>query len=298
MTRVFATATPKSDRSLLGRLRDKRRRKDRRLLSESLEQRQLLAGPDLIGIQPNEGALIRGGEVLTVSPTELVFRFDDQTDLDPLTIAGGISITRAGADRGFESATATTDLGTGGTVLLEFRAAESGARGNGIEVRLRSSDRGTSSQAVNVTVNEVDRIVELDLNSNPGRQSVVRDVITAVQNNPAGRRLDRSRPDQRSVLCSRWAQSVGAGIDVVLAGANAAQFVTDLGTNGQVRARFISTTSGSEGVGTTISVSRSNLNLNPGQLPFVSVSGKNIQVILDSTPGKAVDGQRLDRGDQ
>ena len=61
-------STAKSDRSLLGRLRDKRRRKDRRLLSESLEQRQLLAGPDLIGIQPNEGALIRGGEILSVAP--------------------------------------------------------------------------------------------------------------------------------------------------------------------------------------------------------------------------------------
>ena len=72
----------------------------------------------------------------------------------------------------------------------------------------------------------------------------------------------------------------------VLAGANAAQFVTDLGTNGQVRARFISTTSGSDGVGTTISVSRSNLNLAPGQLPFVSVTANNVQVILDSTPGK------------
>jgi hypothetical protein len=108
----------KSTPGLIGRLRDKRRRKDRRLLSETLEQRQLLAGPDLVGIQPNEGALIRGGEVLSVAPRELVFRFDDQTDIDPLTIATGIGITRAGADRGFESATGTPDLGTGGTFLL------------------------------------------------------------------------------------------------------------------------------------------------------------------------------------
>ena len=84
--------TRKGDRNLGGRLRDKRRRKDRRLLSETLEQRQLLAGPDLVGIQPNDGQLIRGGEVLNVSPRELIFRFDDQSDLDPLTIASGISI--------------------------------------------------------------------------------------------------------------------------------------------------------------------------------------------------------------
>ncbi len=224
--------TRKGDRTFIGRIRDKRRRKDRRLLSESLEQRQLLAGPDLIGIQPNEGQLIQGGEVLSVSPRELVFRFDDQSDLDPITIASGISITRAGADRGFESATATTDLGTGGTVLLEFRATESGVRGNGIEVRLRSSDRGTSSQQVLVSVNSIDQIVELNLNSNPGRPSVVRDVITAIENNPAARALIEADQISGSSL-SPVGPSVGSGIDLVLAGANAAQFVTDLGTSGQ-----------------------------------------------------------------
>ncbi len=124
--------------------------------------------------------------------------------LTRLTIESGISITRAGADRGFESATGTTDMGTGGTVLVEFRAADSGARGNGIEVRLRSSDRGTGSQVVGVTVNEVDRIVELRLNSNPGRPSVVRDVIAAVEGDPARACIDRSRPSQRTLAIPRW----------------------------------------------------------------------------------------------
>ena len=92
----------KSDRNLDGRLRDKRRRKNRQLLSEKLEQRQLLAGPDLVGIQPNEGNLIplapgAPGEVFDVSPKELIFHFDDNSDLDPLTLADGIRITRAGA---------------------------------------------------------------------------------------------------------------------------------------------------------------------------------------------------------
>src|SRR6056297_1504444 len=114
--------TKKGDRSLLGRLRDKRRRKDRRLLSESLEQRQLLAGPDLIGIQPNEGSLLKEGTELNVPPRELVFRFDDNASIDPDSLASAIRITRAGDDRVFESATATTDLGTDGQVLLEFRA--------------------------------------------------------------------------------------------------------------------------------------------------------------------------------
>ncbi len=59
----------------------------------------------------------------------------------------------------------------------------------------------------------------------------------------------------------------------MLVGANAAQFVTRSGHQRTgVRARFISTTAGTTGVGTTIAVSRSNLNLSAGQLPFVSVT--------------------------
>ena len=132
----------KGDRNSIGRLRNKRRRKDRRLLSETLEQRQLLAGPDLVGIQQSEGSLLRGGEVLNTSPRELIFRFDDNSDLDPLTLASGINITRAGDNRSFESASSITDFGTDGAVLAEFRSAESGVRGNGIgRPGRRESDR-------------------------------------------------------------------------------------------------------------------------------------------------------------
>ncbi|MEM8667655.1 MAG: GEVED domain-containing protein [Planctomycetota bacterium] len=273
----------KGDRNLVSRLRDKRRRKDRKLLSETLEQRQLLAGPDLVGIQPNEGSLLRGGEVLNVAPRELVFRFDDNSDLDPLTIAEGISVTRAGEDRGFEAATGTTDFGTGGSVLVEFRAAETGVRGNGIEVRLRSNDRGTSSQAVFVSVNEIDRIVTLDLNSNPSRPSTVRDVLTAIENNLGASALIEA--DQVSgPSLAPVGPSVGTGIDVVVDGANAAQFVSDLSTGNQVRARFVASVSGESGVGTTVQVERALLA--PGQSPFVTVNGQTVQVVLDATPGR------------
>ena len=57
-------------RSFAERLRSKLRRKERKLLTESLEQRQLLAGPNLIAIQPNEGQLISDGQVLQTAPNE------------------------------------------------------------------------------------------------------------------------------------------------------------------------------------------------------------------------------------
>lgn len=70
----------------------------RRTLLEKLEQRQLLAaGPQLIGIQPNEGALIENGVTQNVAPRVLTFRFDDGQVIHPSTL-DAIRITRAGAD--------------------------------------------------------------------------------------------------------------------------------------------------------------------------------------------------------
>ena len=69
----------------------------RRQLLETLEARQLLAGPQLIGIQPNEGDLIVDGTVRDTAPRTLTFRFDENQQIDPATFEG-IRITRAGND--------------------------------------------------------------------------------------------------------------------------------------------------------------------------------------------------------
>lgn len=275
----------KGIRTFSERLRNKLRRKERRLLSESLEQRQLLAGPDLIAIQPNDGQVIQDSQVLTDAPRELVFRFDNQTPIDPATIQGGISITRAGNDGSFETASVTSDLGTNGQVIVEFRSLTPGATGNGIQVQLQSSDRGTGTQQVLVDVDLTDRVITLDLNSNVTSPSSVRDVLTAISDDPEASSLIEAYQVTGSSL-NGVGDNIGAGIDLELTGANAAQYVTDLGTNGLVWTRFVANTSGSEGVGTRVEVSRIPLNLAEGQLPYVSVSGKTVQVILDSTPGK------------
>src|SRR6056297_799767 len=172
-------------KGLLGRLRKQRRRKVRRLLSESLEPRQLLAGPDLVGIQPNEGSLLQDGTVLDVSPRELVFRFNDDANLDPNTLSA-IRITRAGEDRAFESATATSDLLTDGQVLLEFRAQRAGSLGNGIELQFTSSPRSGSSLPL-ISVSE--RTISVNLNSQSGRETRVQDLVSAVAANPAAAEL-------------------------------------------------------------------------------------------------------------
>src|SRR6056297_1143801 len=66
-------------------------------LLEKLEDRRLLAGPQLIGIQPNEGELIVDGTVRETAPRSLTFRFDETQQIDPTTL-DGIRITRSGPD--------------------------------------------------------------------------------------------------------------------------------------------------------------------------------------------------------
>ncbi|MEM6979149.1 MAG: hypothetical protein AAF539_05725, partial [Planctomycetota bacterium] len=97
-------------RSANRRRRDATTHQRRRSILESLEARQLLAGPQLIGIQPNEGELITEGSVRDSSPRVLTFRFDEDQQIDPATLEG-IRIIRAGDDGvfGFNDALGAND---------------------------------------------------------------------------------------------------------------------------------------------------------------------------------------------
>ena len=140
------------------REQSRKRRAKRHSLLESLEARQLLAGPELIGIQPNEGSLLQNGTILNVSPRELVFQFDDNSEIDPNSL-DAIRITRSGEDRVFESATATSDLGTSGAIVIEFQAAATGAIGNGITVNLTSSLRTGPAAPIVLSVTERSQLI-------------------------------------------------------------------------------------------------------------------------------------------
>ncbi|MAR10467.1 MAG: hypothetical protein CL681_10895 [Blastopirellula sp.] len=70
----------------------------RRLQLEGLEDRLLLTtGPQLIGIQPNDGSLLNDGDLRDVAPSDLTFRFDENAVIDTDTL-GAIQLTGAGAD--------------------------------------------------------------------------------------------------------------------------------------------------------------------------------------------------------
>ncbi|WP_345683058.1 tandem-95 repeat protein [Novipirellula caenicola] len=63
----------------------------------------MLAGPQLIGIQPNDGDLIVDGSVRDSAPSVLTFRFDQDQQIDANTL-DGIRITRPGEDGIFQTA--------------------------------------------------------------------------------------------------------------------------------------------------------------------------------------------------
>ncbi|MCG8649720.1 MAG: peptidase, partial [Pirellulales bacterium] len=82
------------------RLEKQSSRKKRQHLLETLEPRQLLAGPQLIGVQPNDGELIVNGTVRDTAPRVLTLRFDEGQQINSTTL-DGIRITRSGQDQTF-----------------------------------------------------------------------------------------------------------------------------------------------------------------------------------------------------
>ena len=80
-------------------------RRKRELRLESLEERRLLIGPQLSGVQANEGNVLFSADnavevdtLLNVAPRELTFQFDDGQVINASTVASAIEITRSGLD--------------------------------------------------------------------------------------------------------------------------------------------------------------------------------------------------------
>ncbi len=74
----------------------------RKMLTEQLEDRRLLAGPELIAIRPDAGALLRDGDTLNVAPREFNLLFKGGADLKESTInSNTVRLVRSGGDGSF-----------------------------------------------------------------------------------------------------------------------------------------------------------------------------------------------------
>jgi hypothetical protein len=151
-------------------------------LLEHLEQRQLLAiGPQLAGIQLNDGDLLRAGSVRQISPSELVFSFNDGAAIDPNTLSG-IRLTRSGGDGLFAKATATSDFNTAGKVVVDFTAINPGESGNNIAISVIKNAVPTAP-LVRVLGNEI----SVELNSTTGTTAT--ELVSAINSHPAASKL-------------------------------------------------------------------------------------------------------------
>ncbi len=258
-----------------------RRRSDsRKVLLESLELRQLMAvGPQLISIQPNEGGLINEGQVLNVSPNEIIFRFDDSANIDPLSVGNGkgILISRTGGDGVFDRAYVSSDLGTNGAVVLDFASAVPGQTGNGIQVSFTQVARNDSSRPV-ISVTSVG--VNIEVNTTFGLKTTAQDILTAFSNSSAASAkiiTTRLRGNAAQVV----ADTVPVAQPLVLTGANTARASSSLNAGTNVQVEFLAAQAGPQGARSRVVVTQRDFGGRAS--PVVTVTNDTVAGVVFQT---------------
>lgn len=284
---LLRTSTSRILKGLTSRIRERRRQTGRHSLYQMLENRHLMAGLELKGIQHNASELLVDGQTLTTAPKELVFKFDESVKLTESTLSG-IQISRVGGGEG-QPAFALTDLGSNSAFLVEFRSKIQGAAGNGTVVRLLSGTRPNGVPLVSVTTDNPatpDTIepntISITLSNDPARFSQVRDLINAVAAHPVANTL----LDVVSVTGATTSPIDTRRITtpvLTLRGAVTANSASDLGTGGAVSVRFTSAFPGADGQNVSVVLQRVNVGQpNP---PSIRINGTTVTVRLNSTPG-------------
>ncbi len=280
----FSNNIPRKDRG-----RKRKQLSVRQSLLESLEARHLMAaGPQLIGVQPNEGSLIALGStganatVLNVSPREITLRFDDTTALDANTLTG-IQVKRAGADGILDSAYLSTDLGTNGQVVLDFSASLPGQQGNGLEIVFTQVARQTSIPGKPASwpiLSVASGRININVNTLAGNKTTASDLIRAMTEDALVSSkvlVKRLRGVESTVI----ADTVQTGSILTLRGADSARVSSNLNTaNNTLQVEFLSTRPGSSGANSRIEfISR---DFGGQAIPIVSVTGQTVRVEVNS----------------
>jgi hypothetical protein len=274
-----------------------KRRHQRRPLLETLEPRQLLAaGPQLAGIQPNDGALLRDGQVRLIGPRELVFHFNDGAAIDPATLDnlltsgvgdGGLRLTRSGGDGTFSTARASSDFNTSGRVVVDFTARDSGESGNDIAIVVIKNELGVDQlpriQVVGGTIN-------VELNTTLGSQTNAQELVDAINGDTDARKLVeatiRRGPGTTDIATPPISYS-----PIVTAGANAASAVSNLGVGNALEMRFTANQAGPAGTG--IEVQINGRDFGGVAPPRVTVTDLEITVEVNSNSASPTTAQEL-----
>ncbi|MDA0921812.1 MAG: hypothetical protein O2945_22325, partial [Planctomycetota bacterium] len=128
--------------------------------AELLEARTLLTSPEFVSVSPNVGTFLQDGDVRDEIPQELLFQFTPGQTLDAASL-DAISLYAAGADNQFRSASALTDFGTNGAVLLRVGTQRLGDSENGSTLTISTAASGLGTVVTGST--ETNEIQELSL---------------------------------------------------------------------------------------------------------------------------------------
>jgi hypothetical protein len=111
-------------------------------------------------------------------------------------------------------------MGSSAALALRFEAVRSGAQGNQLQVFFTQSDKGVGAKPSILTFPNA---ISIDLNTTPGSESTVQDIIDVIQTSPAASSLVRVRLDQgaantkvgKNVLTQNPVVLTGGSIDLI-----------------------------------------------------------------------------------
>ncbi|MEY4178617.1 MAG: hypothetical protein RLY70_2191, partial [Planctomycetota bacterium] len=252
--------------------------------SEPLEDRRVMAGPQLAGILPDDGQLLQPDQTLNVAPLDLTFRFDQDQILDFSSVAEGIQIWRAGLDGVFTPATVTSDFNTNNLVQVTLTAKALGTAQNGLQLAVTKSDFGGIGLP-RITVSGT--VITAELNTNVRNPSTAQDLVTAINSDAIASTFIGAAVTRGSAAANIATPAVNYS-PLTLTGANAASAVSDLGSAGAVQFQFKAVAAGAAGNNLRLVFTKAPLGA--GVAPVIAVSGVpatgiTIAVQLNSTVG-------------
>ncbi|MBI5760347.1 MAG: tandem-95 repeat protein [Planctomycetales bacterium] len=263
---------------------------------ERLEDRCLLAAPELVAVLPNVGSFLVDNQVRTQAPDELTLRFSPGQTIDVNSL-GGIVLTRAGFDGDFEEANVYSDFNTNGAVVVEFDAQRLGVGGNGITMAVSKADLGLG---VPPTISVVGTAITATLNSNVVTPTTAQSFVDAINNNPGANALVQATIRSGVATTNIAAPTVNYS-PLVLRGANAAVATTNFNTAVPLEVKFESKVTGPSGNGVSIVFRKADLGAagNPTVVVTTPAPQTNpvtpavITVTLNANAGNITTAQRL-----
>ena len=262
---------------------------------ERLEERCLLAAPELVAVLPNVGSFLVDNQVRTQAPDELTLRFSPGQSIDVNSL-GGIVLTRAGFDGDFEEANVYSDFNTNGAVVVEFDAQRLGVGGNGISVVVGKADLGLGFPP---TISVAGTTITATLNSNVVTPTTAQSFVDAINNNASAKTLVQA--SIRSGLATTNIATPAIPSTLVLSGANAAVATSNFNTGTPLEVKFESKVTGPGGNGVSIVFKKANLGAAPGNPTVVvtpaaatnPVTPAIITVTLNTNAAQLTTAQRL-----